>query len=176
MDLVTISLLLTGSLVAFSLLLFIILQTRHCLYELVSNWLHKKTETKRKNKYLPLNISDIKEKRLNSKIATHLEKKAQYSVLLRDYLYTSHKISKQLSSTSVETSGRVGNVDEVNQAHHISVQNKVTNPVYQDKADIFCKAPQKQLRYPRINYIEDNKTEVIIHCTECQNRSQEKDE
>ena len=170
MDLVTISLLLTGSLVAFSLLLFIILQTRHCLYELVSNWLHKKKETKRKKKYLPLNIFDIKEKRLNSKIATHLEKKAQYSVLLRDYLYTSHKISKQLSSTSVETSGRVGNVDEVNQARHISVQNKITNPVYQDKAT------QKQLRYPRINYIEDNKTEVIIHCTECQNRSQEKDE
>ena len=85
-------------------------------------------------------------------------------------LYTSHKISKQLSSTSVETSGRVGNVDEVNQARHISVQKKSTNPVYQDKAT------QKELIYPRINYIEDNKTEVIIHCTECQNRSQEKDE
>ena len=113
---------------------------------------------------------------MNSKIATHLEKKAQYSVLLRDYLYTSHKISKQISSASVESSGRNGNVVEVNQAHHICVQKKVANAAYQDKADIFCKTPQRQLRYPRINYIEDNKTEVIIHCSECQNRSQEKDE
>ena len=147
------------------------------MYELISNWSQKKRETKRKKKYLPLNIYEIKEKKLNSKIAVHLKKKAQYSVLLRNYLCTSHKISKQINIVSIEDSRRVGSVDEVNQAQHISVQKKVPNPAYQDEADIFCKTPQKQLRYSRINYIEDNKTEVIIHCSECQNRSElEKDE